>query len=135
MNGGARTLLHRPNGSFDFTGMVVGGGNVEPGREDVVLDALKFHDGVQIGVVETPGLVHCQNRLDLPEEGCFVSVEYGSNGAELDFARDGMKKRVALDVENVHAKCHITVVLQDKTWDLYRVESRDMLGGAFGCFP
>jgi len=41
---------------------------------------------------------------------------------------------VALDVENVHAKCHITVVLQDKTWDLYRVESRDMLGGAFGCF-
>ena len=46
-----------------------------------------------------------------------------------------MKKRVALDVENVHAKCHITVVLQDKTWDLYRVESRDMLGGAFGCFP
>jgi len=45
------------------------------------------------------------------------------------------KKRVALDVENVHAKCHITVVLQDKTWDLYRVKSRDMLGGAFGCFP
>jgi len=41
---------------------------------------------------------------------------------------------VALDVENVHAKCHITVVLQDKTWDLYRVESRDMLGGAFCCF-
>ena len=46
-----------------------------------------------------------------------------------------MKKGVNLDVENVHAKCHITVVLQDKTWDLYRVESRDMLGGAFGCFP
>ena len=45
------------------------------------------------------------------------------------------EKRVTLDVENVHAKCHITVVLQDKTWDLYRVESRDMLGGAFGCFP
>ena len=45
------------------------------------------------------------------------------------------KKRVALDVENVHAKCHITVVLQDKTWDLYRVKSSDMLGGAFGCFP
>jgi len=45
-----------------------------------------------------------------------------------------MKKRVALDVENVHAKCHITVVLQDKTWDLYQVENRDMLGGAFCCF-
>ena len=57
-----------------------------------------------------------------------------SNGAELNFARDGMKKRVALDVKNVHAKCHITVVLQDKSWDLYRVERRDMLGGAFGCF-
>ena len=42
---------------------------------------------------------------------------------------------MALDVENVHAKCHITVVLQDKSWDLYRFESRDMLGGAFGCFP
>jgi hypothetical protein len=90
---------------------------------------------VQIGDVETPGLVHCQNRLDLAEEGCFVSVEYGSNGAELNFARDGLKKRVTLDVENVHAKRHVTVVLQDKTWDLYRVESRDMLGGAFGCFP
>jgi len=62
------------------------------------------------------------------------SVEYGSNGAESNFARDGMKKRVALDVENVQAKCHITVVLQDKAWDLYRVESRDILGGAFGCF-
>jgi len=70
----------------------------------------------------------------ITKEGCFVSVEYGSNGAELNFAGDGMKKRVAPDVENVHAKCHITVVLQDKTWDLYRVESRDMLGGAFGCF-
>jgi hypothetical protein len=80
-------------------------------REDIVSDALKFHVGVQIGDVETPGLVHCQNRL--------VSVKYGSNGAESNFARDGMKKRVALDVKNVHAKCHITVVLQDKTWDLY----------------
>jgi len=89
---------------------------------------------VQVGDVETPGLVHCHNRLDLTEEGCFVPVEYWGNGAELNFARDGVKKRVALDVENVHAKCHITVVLQDKTWDLYRVESRDMLGGAFGCF-
>jgi hypothetical protein len=113
--------------------MVVGSGNVEPGREDVVSDALKFHVGVQIGDVETPGLVHCP-RNDLTEKGCFVSVEYGINGAELDFARDGMKKKVALDVENVHSKCHITVVLQDKTWDLYRVESRDMLGGAFCCF-
>jgi hypothetical protein len=86
---------------FDFTNMVVGCGNVEPGREDVVSDALKFHVGVKNGDVKTPGLVHCQNRLDLPEEGCFVSVEYGSNGAELNFARDGMKKGVALDVENV----------------------------------
>jgi hypothetical protein len=43
---------------------------------------------VQIGHVETPGLVHCQNRLDLTEEGCFVSVEYGSNGAELNFAKE-----------------------------------------------
>jgi hypothetical protein len=92
----------------------VGGGNVEAGREDVVSHALKFHVGVQIGDVETPGLVHCQNRLDLTEEGCFVSVEYGGNGAELNFARDGVKKRVALDVENVHAKCHITVVLQEQ---------------------
>jgi len=89
---------------------------------------------VQVGDVETPGLIHCHNRLDLAEEGCFVSVEYGSNGADLDFARDGMKIRVTLDVENVRAKCHITVVLQDKTWDLYWVESRDMLGGAFSCF-
>ena len=113
--------------------MVVGG-NVEPGREDVVSDALKFHVSVQIGDVETPGLVHCQNWLDLTEEGWFVSVEYGSNGAELNFARDGMKKKVPLDVENVLAKCHIAVVLQDKTWDLYRIESRDMLGGAFSCF-
>ena len=112
--------------------MVVGG-NVEPGREDVVSDALKFHVGVQIGDVETPGLVHCQNWLDLTEEGCFVSVEYGSNGAELNFARDGMKKRVASDVQDIHRKCQITVVLQDKCWDLYRVKSRDMLGGAFCC--
>jgi hypothetical protein len=74
--------------------MVVGGSNVEPGREDVVSDALKFHVGVQIGDVKTRGLVHCQNRLDLTEEGCFVSVEYGSNGAELNFARDGMKEMV-----------------------------------------
>jgi len=78
--------------------------------------------------------MHCHNRLDLAEEGCFVPVEYWGNGAELNFARDGVKQRVTLDVENVHVKCHITVVLQDKTWDLYRVESRDMLGGAFGCF-
>jgi len=92
VDGGARTLLHCPNELFDFTDMVVGGGNVEPGREDAVSDALKFHVGVQIGDVEIPGLVHCQNRLDLTEEGCFVSVEYGSNGAESNFARDGMKK-------------------------------------------
>jgi len=89
---------------------------------------------VQVGAVETPGLVYCHNRLDLTEEGCFVPVEYWVNGAELNFARYGVKKRVALDVENIHAKCHITVVLQDKTLDLCRVESRDMLGGAFGCF-
>ena len=99
MNGGTRTLLHRPNGSFDFTNMVVGSGNVEPGREDVVSDALKFHVGVQIGDVETPGLVHCHNRLDLAEEGCFVPVEYWGNGAELNFARDGVKKRVALNIK------------------------------------
>ena len=43
--------------------------------------------------------LNCQNRLDLTEEGCFVSVEYGSNRAELNFARDSMKKGVALDVE------------------------------------
>jgi hypothetical protein len=55
--------------------MVVGGGNVEPGREDVVSDALKFHVGVQIGDVATPGLVYCHNRLDLTEKGCLVSVE------------------------------------------------------------
>jgi len=134
VDGGARTFLHSPNGLFDFTDLVVGGGNVEPGRKDVVSDALKFHVGVQIGDLETPGLVHLQNRLDLTEEGCFVSVEYGSNGAELNFARDGMKKRVALDVENVHAKCHISMLLQDKTWDLYQVERRDMLGRAFCCF-
>jgi hypothetical protein len=89
---------------------------------------------VQIRDVATPGLVHCQNRLDLTEKGCFVSVEDGSNGPELDFARDGMKKRVALNIENVHAKCHVTVMLQDKTWDLYRIKGRDMLGGAFCCF-
>jgi hypothetical protein len=89
---------------------------------------------VQVGDVETPGLVHCYDLLDLAEEGCFVHVEYWGNGAELNFARDGVKKRVALDVGNVHAKCYITVVLQDKTWDLYQVESRDMLGGASGCF-
>ena len=69
---------------------------------------------MQIRDVATPGLVHCQNRLDLTEKGCFVSVEYGSNGAELNFARDGVKKRVALNVENVHAKRHVTVMLQDK---------------------
>jgi len=92
VDGGARTLFHSPNGSFAFTDMLVGRGNVEPGREDVVSDALKFHVGVQIGHVETPGLVHCHNRFDLTEKGCFVSVEYGSNGAELNFARDGMKK-------------------------------------------
>jgi len=63
VDGGARTLLHRPNGSFYFADMVISGGNVEPGREDVVSDALKFHVGVQIGDVETPGLVHFQNRL------------------------------------------------------------------------
>ena len=65
---------------------------------------------MQIGHVETPGLVHCHNRFDLTEEGCFVSVEYGSNGAALNFARDGLKKRVALDVENVHTKRHISVL-------------------------
>jgi hypothetical protein len=89
---------------------------------------------VQIGDVETPGLVHCQNRLNFTQKGCFVSVEYGSNGAELNFARDCVKKRVALNVENVHAKRHVTVMLQDKTWDLHRIKSRDMLGGAFCCF-
>ena len=77
MDGGARTLLHRPNGLFDFTNMVVGGSNIEPRREDVVTDALKFHVGKQIRDVETPGLVHCHNWLDLTEEGCFVPVEYG----------------------------------------------------------
>ena len=82
------------------------------------MDALKFHVGVQIGDVETPGRVHCQNRLDLTEKGCFVSVEYGSNGAELSFARDGVKKWVALNIENVHAKRHVPVMLQDKTCDL-----------------
>jgi len=92
VNGGARTLLHSPNGLFDFTNMVVGGGNVQPGREDIVSDALKFHVGLQIGDVETPGLVHCQNRLDLTEKGCFVSDEYGSNGVEFNFARDDVKK-------------------------------------------
>jgi len=81
---------------------------------------------VQIRDVATPRLVHCQNRLDLTEKGCFVSVEYGSNVPELDFARDGMKKTVALNIENVHAKCHVTVMLQDKTWDLYRIKGRDM---------
>jgi hypothetical protein len=114
--------------------MVAGGGNVEPGREDVVSDALKFHVGVQIGDVETPGLVHGHNRLDLTEKDCFVPVEYRGNSAELNFARDGVKKRVALNIKDVHAKCHITVVLQDKTWDWHRVESRDMLGGAFCYF-
>ena len=78
MDGGARTLLHSPNGSFDFTDMVVGGGNVEPGREDVVSDALKCHVGVQIGDVETPGLVHFQKRLDLTEEGCFFLLSTGA---------------------------------------------------------
>jgi len=92
VDGGARTLLHSPNGSFDFTNMVAGGGNVEPGREDVVSDALKFHVGVQIGDVETPGLVHGHNRLDLTEKDCFVPVEYRGNSAELNFARDGVKK-------------------------------------------
>jgi hypothetical protein len=48
VDGGAHTLLLCPNGSFDFASMVGGGGNVEPGREDVVSDALKFHVGVQI---------------------------------------------------------------------------------------
>jgi hypothetical protein len=76
---------------FDFTNMVVGGSNIEPRREDVVTDALKFHVGKQIRDVETPGFVHYQDWLDLTEKGCFVSVEYGSNGAELNFARDGMK--------------------------------------------
>ena len=99
MDGGARTLFLRPNGSFDFTAMVVSGGNVEPGREDTVLNAFKFHVGVQIGDVETPGLVHGHNRLDVTEEGCFVPVEYWGNRAELNFARDSMKKGVALDVE------------------------------------
>jgi hypothetical protein len=56
---------------------------------------------VQIRDVETPGLVHCQSRLDLTEKGCFVSVEYWGNGAELNFARDGVKKRVTLDVGTV----------------------------------
>jgi len=41
---------------------------------------------------------------------------------------------VALTIENVHAKRHVTVMLQDKTWDLHRIKSRDMLGGAFCCF-
>jgi len=53
VDGGACTLLHSPNGPFDFTNMVVGGGDIEPGREDVVSDALKFHVGVQVGDVET----------------------------------------------------------------------------------
>ena len=78
MIGGARTLLHCPNGLFDFANVDVSGGNVEPGREDVVLDALKFHVGVQIGDVETPGLVHCQNRLDLTEEVALFLLRTGA---------------------------------------------------------
>jgi hypothetical protein len=60
-------------------------------------------------------------------------VEYWGNGAELNFARDGVKKRVALNTKNVHAKRHVNVVLQNETWDLHRIKSRDMLGGAFCC--
>jgi hypothetical protein len=92
VNGGARTLLHRPNGSFDFANVVGGGGDVESQWEDIVTDALKFHVGMQIGDVVTPGLVHCQDWLDLTEKGCFVPVEYWRNGEELNFARYGVKE-------------------------------------------
>jgi hypothetical protein len=99
VNGGVRTLLHCLNGSFDFANVVVGRGDVESRWENIVTDALKFHVGMQIGDVENPGLAHCQDRLDLTETGSFVPVEYWGNGAELNFARDGVKKRVALNIK------------------------------------
>ena len=72
MDGGAHMLLHCPNGSLDFTDMVVGGGNVEPGREDVVSDALKFHVGVQIGDGKTGLISRRRFALFLLSTGAMV---------------------------------------------------------------
>ena len=113
MDESADALLDCTDGAFDFADMVIGGDNVELSGKEVKFDAVKFKIGVDVGNGKTAAFVKAFDEHRFAEESGFGAVRQGSDGAEIEFARDGVKKWNLLDVENVHAKREVFVVFHD----------------------
>ena len=69
---------------------------------------------MDIGNGKTTAFVKAFDELCFAEKSGFGAVRQGRDGAEIEFARDGVEKGNLLDIENVHAKCEVFVMFHDR---------------------
>ena len=132
MDESADALLDCTDGAFDFADVIVGGDNVELSGKEVKFEAIKFKVGMDVGNGKAAAFVKTFNEQRFAEESGFGSVRQGSDRAEIEFARDGVKERNLLDIENVHAKCEVFVMCHDRGREELRDQGGNMGGMVFG---
>jgi len=70
MYGGSCVLLHCPNGTFNFSNVIVGGGDIQLRWEHIISYTFKFHVSMYVGDGKPPGLVKVEYRSCFMEKGC-----------------------------------------------------------------
>ena len=112
--------------AFDLPNVVIGGDDIEVDGKDVIADTFKFGMiGVDVTDEETADCVKFDDGLGLLEDGGLFAIGNSGDGAELDVTRDCVKKRAALDKEEIRAKDHMAVVLADVWRKRCYLERRD----------
>jgi len=70
MYGGSGVLLHCPNGTFNFSNVIVSSGDVQLRWEHIISYAFEFHVSMYIGDGKPFGLVKLEYCSHFMEKGC-----------------------------------------------------------------
>ena len=115
VDGGAESLFDSLDGPLDFADVTIGRDNVHVDQVDIFPDAFKFVVGVNVNDNKTAGAAKVDHKVELAKDGAVRSVRDGSDGTKTDVPQNGMKERVPLSKEKIHAERDPLMVCKD-TW-------------------
>ena len=113
--------------------MTVGGNESKMDIGEIVLHAFELGVTVYVGNAETARGVNRANCREFGANGGAVTVRNWGDGAELNIARDSVKKTNLLYEEEVDAYGDALVGIEETVWKCTGVERRDMRSGRQWC--
>ena len=111
MNCSSNTLLDGPNGTFDFTNVIIFRGDVELDGGKIVGETCEFVVTMDIRDGKTATAIKLDDKQKFLKDGTFEPSKEQSNSTETHVAGNGGEENVAVDIKEVNAKGDVLVML------------------------